>query len=55
MTPSMVKDEFGDVDGIPRPAYEHRLVRDPVTDNFMVMRPDASGRYRYEGWWQVIR
>ena len=28
-----------------RPAYEHRIYVDPMTDNLIVVRPDAKGGY----------
>lgn len=33
------------LDKLPRPDYEHRILHDQRTDNYMVLRPDAQGQY----------
>lgn len=33
---------------LPRPDYEHRVYRDTRSGNYLVVRPDATGRYGEE-------
>lgn len=50
ITRQCIEEEFGGSEkkmlkAIPTPDYEHRIYKDNVTDNYMVMRPGPGHRY----------
>lgn len=53
-TNAALKQEFGDMDALPKPAYEHAIFVDGVTDHYLVLRP-TEGTYGEFGAMQRVR
>ncbi len=55
ITRKAIADEFGgDTDkmlaALPRPDYEHAIFHDEITNNYIVARPNAGGKYSHGTW-----
>jgi hypothetical protein len=51
--------DFGKaIENIPKPDFEHRVYRDTMTGNFLVVRPDKAGTYgsiARDDWMKQVR